>query len=351
MKFADLSGRRTLFFGSTQPYLFVKTAAFFGEPAWIHRVYGADEQRTLRKACHIIEPVIDLLCFDKHLDALAEVEVIFTTWMMPRLESHHLDRMPALRAVFFAAGSVKSFAEPLLERNIVLVSARKVNAIPTAEFAFAQILLSMKGCFRNQREYRNPESIYLAYRGPGNYDESVALLGMGAVGSHLAGLLKPVDVRVLAYDPFLSEARAAALGVELVSLEEAFSRGFVVSNHMPYLPETEGILTADLFALMQPNATFINTARGGIVDQPGMIDVLMKRPDIQALLDVSNPEPPENDSPLFSMPNVFLTAHMAGAINNEVRRLGRACVQEFQAWERGQTLEHAVTMEEVSCMA
>lgn len=328
-----------------------KNAAFFGDPVWIDRVYSPQTKERLHAQCRIIEPVIDLKNFDVHAGLVQEVEVIFSTWGMPRLEEHHLDRMPALRAVFFAAGSVRHFAEPLLKRNILLVSAWRANAIPTSEFAFAQILLAMKGCFRNQREYRNSESFHTAFRGPGNYDEFIALLGVGAVGSRVAELLKMLDVRVLAYDPYLSKERAAVLGVEPVTLEEAFARAFVISNHIPSLLETEGILTSELFASMRPNATFVNTARGAIVDEPGMIAVLKKRPDLQAVLDVTNPEPPKNDSPLFTMPNVFLTAHMAGAINNEVSRLGRACAHEFLAWENGRHLEHAITAEKVACMA
>jgi phosphoglycerate dehydrogenase-like enzyme len=82
-----------------------------------------------------------------------------------------------------------------------------------------------------------------------------------------------------------------------------------------------------------------------------LISVLSRRPDLQALLDVSAPEPPSGDSPLFSLPNVFLTGHMAGAANNEVRRLGRCCVQQFLAWQRGHPPEHAVTPELFSSMA
>lgn len=329
----------------------MKIAAFFGSSSKIDAAYGPAERWELQKHCRFVAPVVDLEDFLSRGDSLREVEVIFSTWTMPCLEASHLDQMPALRVVFFAAGSVRHFAGPLLERNIVVVSAWRANAIPTAEFAFGQILLSMKGCFRNQREYRTPDMLNASYRGPGNYQETVALLGVGAVGTRVAELLRLLDVTVLACDPFLSRERAEMLGVERVSLEDAFSRAFVVSNHMPLLPETEGILTAGLFASMRRDATFINTARGVIVDEPGMVSVLLNRPDLQALLDVSAPEPPDADSPLFSMPNVFLTGHMAGAANNEVRRLGWCCVQQFLEWQRGQPPEHAVTPELFASMA
>ncbi|MDR0532346.1 MAG: hydroxyacid dehydrogenase [Verrucomicrobiales bacterium] len=326
-------------------------AAFFGDPAWIDRVYGPGEKAALFAACRFVEPVINLANFDQHARQLKDVEVVFSTWGMPCLGDGHLDRMPSLRAVFFAAGSVRYFAKPLLDRDILVISAWRANSIPTAEFAFAQILLSMKGGFRNQREYHGPEAMHLAFRGPGNYDESVALLGLGAIGTRVAKFLGMLHVTVLAYDPYLSIERAADLNVERVSLEEAFARAFVVSNHIPHLPETERLLTRELFASMRPNATFINTARGIIVDEAGMIDVLRDRPDLQALLDVTHPEPPVPNSPLFSLPNVCLTSHIAGAINNEVHRLSQTCVREFKAWQKGLPLEHAVTREIAATMA
>lgn len=326
-------------------------AAFFGDIRQIDHVYGPEEKRELHASCRFPLPPVTLENFDAHRDGLGEIEVIFSTWGMPRLEAAHLVRMPSLRAVFFAAGSVKHFAGPLLDRGISVISAWKVNAIPTAEFAFAQILLSLKGAFRNRREFRSPEAMSRAFRGPGGYEESVALLGVGAVGRHVVRLLRQTDVRVLACDPWLPPAEAETLGVEPVSLEEAFARAFVVSCHMPLLPETAGLLTTRLFERMRPDATFINTARGGIVDEPGLISVLARRPDLQALLDVTDPEPPAEGSPLFSLPNVFLTAHLAGAVNHETRRLGRACVSEFLAWKNGRPLAFAVPVEKVACMA
>ena len=326
-------------------------AAFFGDANRLRTVYGPEEEAILREKCNFIDAIIDKSNFDFWLDELRTVEVIFSTWTMPKLKDWHLDRLPSLRAVFFAAGSVRFFAEPLLARNILVVSAWKENAIPTSEFAFAQILLSMKGCFRNQREFCRPEDFATAYQGNGNFGDNVSLLGLGAIGSRVASLLKNCFVNVLAYDPYISRDHAEALGVRLVTLKEAFTSSFVVSNHIPLLPETRGLLTKGLFASMRKNATFINTARGAIVDEKGMIEVLECRPDIQALLDVTYPEPPDEGSPLYHLGNCYLTTHIAGTINHENRRLALACIREFDSWLKGEPLKHEVSLEQLRVMA
>jgi phosphoglycerate dehydrogenase-like enzyme len=208
------------------------------------------------------------------------------------LAPNQLDRLPALRAVFYAAGSVRSFATSLLARDILVVSAWAANAVPVAEFTLAQILLANKGYFRNVAEYRGPEHRRGAFSGRGNFGATVSLLGAGQIGRKLIELLRPFHLRVLVWDPFLSPNDAEALGVEKVQLSEAFARGDVVSNHLANVPDTVGLLNGALFASLPPNATFINTGRGATVNEPEMIRVLRERPDLFALLDVTDPEPP-----------------------------------------------------------
>src|SRR5690606_8819626 len=107
-------------------------------------------------------------------------------------------------------------------------------------------------------------------------------------------------------------------------------RSDVVSLHSPWLPETVGMITGDHFRQMKPYASFINTARGAIIREAEMIAVLQDRPDLTALLDVTYPEPPAPGSPLYTLPNVVLTPHIAGSMDMECRRMGRYMVDELQ---------------------
>jgi len=133
---------------------------------------------------------------------------------------------------------VRGFARPLLRRGITVVSGWAANAVPVAEFTLAQILLANKGYFQNGRECTGTDRYRTAFRGCGNYGTTVALLGAGQIGRKTIELLRPFHLRVIVFDPFLDEVQADDLGVEKVSLEQAFGQGQVVSNHLADVPAT-----------------------------------------------------------------------------------------------------------------
>ena len=141
------------------------------------------------------------------------------------------------------------------------------------------------------------------------------------------------------------------LGVEVVNLETAFRRGQVVSNHLANKPQTERMIRGGHFESLRPGATFINTGRGATVAEDEMIEVLHRRPDLTALLDVTLPEPPTAESALYELPNVFLSNHLAGSANKETVRLADCIIQEFEAWRSGNALRFEVTEDMLERMA
>jgi phosphoglycerate dehydrogenase-like enzyme len=213
------------------------------------------------------------------------------------------------------------------------------------------MLLSCKGYFRNTRQFTSPAGRQQGYRGPGVFGETVGLIGAGMVARALIDLLRPFELRVLVHDPYLGASEAADLGVERAELIELFERSFVISNHLPNLPHLSGVLHGRLFEGMREGATFINTGRGAQVVEPDLIRVLRQRQDLTALLDVTFPEPPEADSPLYELPNVQLSGHIAGSMNDEVVRLADYAIEEFLRWERGEPLRFEVTPERLANMA
>ncbi len=332
----------------------MKRAAFLcGSSDNIERVYGRGRREQLAEVVDLYPAIITGADFADHAAVLPQLEVVFSTWGMPRLEAGQLQQMPALQAAFYAAGSVKSFAAPFLQHGIVLCSGWGANAVPVAEFALAQILLSCKGYFRNTRDCGSSSRrrARQVFSGPGVFGETIGLIGVGMVGRTLARRLQGYALNVLGYDPYLDAANAGELGVEPVDLEELFTRSLVVSNHLPNIPETQGLLDARLFARMRPNATFINTARGAQVDEGALIATLERRPDLTALLDVTSPEPPESDSGFYALPNVQLSSHIAGSINDEVVRMADYMIEEFKRWERGEALHYQVSAAMLETMA
>ena len=111
------------------------------------------------------------------------------------------------------------------------------------------------------------------------------------------------------------------------------------------------MITGRHLAMMKEGATFINTARGAVVREKEMIEVLTQRPDLTAVLDVTDPEPPELDSPLTKLPNVILTPHIAGSAGPECQRLGYYMLQEFQRYLAGEPLKFGITKEAAAKLA
>jgi phosphoglycerate dehydrogenase-like enzyme len=328
-------------------------SAFLAPESNIDYVYGhGRRQKVAERTCLVVPEPIEPKDFNDRIGELANVEILFSTWGIPTFTPQQVESLPNLKAVFYAAGSVKHFAKPLLERGIIVVSAWRANAIAVAHFTLGQILLSTKGFFRNIQEYDGSQSTYdSAFRGAGNYGSTIAVLGAGAIGRQVIELLRPFDANVIVYDPFMPPSLALALDVEQVSLEEAFARGYVITNHLADNPETKGLITGKLLQSMPPNATFINTGRGKTVDPSGLFDLLNNRPDVTALLDVTDPEPPGTDSPLFHLPNAIVSSHIAGAINDEVLRMSDLCINEYDRYRTGQPLRHSVSIEALVCMA
>ena len=146
--------------------------------------------------------------------------------------------------------------------------------------------------------------------GLGLSGKTVGSVGSGNIGGEMFRLLKPFDLgRRLVYDPYLSQERAATLGVELVDLETIFRESDFVAINCPHTAETEGMIGADLFALMRPTAYFVNTARGPIVRQDELTAALQAGQLAGAGLDVFEEEPLPVDHPLIAMENVILSPH------------------------------------------
>jgi phosphoglycerate dehydrogenase-like enzyme len=320
-------------------------ALYIIEPRLLNQVYDAGVREQLARSLSFARPMLTASDITRSTEIFHEVEVILTSWGMPRLEEPLLARFPKLKAVFYGAGSVRDFVTiASWSRGVRIVNASAANAVPAAEFAFAQIVLCLKQAWqlavatRRKRNFSRDTSTLA-----GTFGSTVGLLALGQIGRLVAERLKSLSVSILAYDPLIAPGEANRIGVRLCSLDEVFAQSDVISCHLPLLTDTEGLLRRPQFEAMKPGASFINTARGAVVAEDELIAVLRERPDLLAVLDVTDPEPPAVDSPLFDLPNVVLTPHMAGCVGPECRRLGASIAQDVARYVRGEPLANEIT--------
>ncbi len=334
----------------------MRKALFILEDNIRQRVYPDDLIAQFTEHVELIAPPQSKAQIAAKPSLLQDMEILISSWRCPSLDAAFLAQAPQLNAVFYGAGTIKHIvSDAMWERGIRITHAAAANAVCVAEVVVAQIVLSLKGMWsevarvRQQRTFdkKNKNRAYLGVRGA-----TVGIIGLSMVGRQVIGMLEPYRVRILAYDPYASAQDAAELGIELVSLEDLFAAAAVTSLHAPWLPETEGMVNRQLLQQMPPYSTFINSARGALVDESALIAVLRQRPDIYALLDVTYPEPPLPESALYDLPNVVLTPHTAGAIGiNDTRRLGECMLDELVSYLSTGEMQYEIRREQLPTMA
>jgi phosphoglycerate dehydrogenase-like enzyme len=325
---------------------------FLLDQAAYDKIYGEDHRQQIGYLVAIESPLQTSESISVNLDMLNDIDIIFSGWGCPRFSAELLKHAPNLKVVFYGAGSIRYLvSDEFWSRGIQISSAYQANDVPVAEFTLAQIILSLKGYWHYVLSFKETGRWYEHLPTAGIYGSTVGLISLGMIGRMVARKLKDYQVRVIAYDPYVTPDTAAELGISLCSLEEIFQKADVVTLHTPWLPETEGMIGKEHFLAMKTGAAFINTARGAIVREAEMAEVFQLRPDLYALLDVTYPEPPLANSPLLSMPNVIITPHIAGPGTNECKRNGQYVVEELRRYLQGEPLQFGISREKAAIMA
>ncbi|MEV8587834.1 hydroxyacid dehydrogenase [Streptomyces sp. NPDC051180] len=281
--------------------------------------------------------------------ALADAELLLTCWGATPLTPEVLDRAPRLKAVVHAAGSVKHhITDACWDRGLRVTSAASANALPVAEYTLAAILFAGKRVLGSARRYAElrADHTWLVESAPwGNYRRTVGLVGASRIGRRVIDLLSPFDIEVLLYDPYVD---VAPPGVELVTdLDDLCARSTVVSVHAPQLPSTRHMIGASQLAAMPDGATLINTSRGSLIDEQALLPHLVSG-RLHATLDVTDPELPPPDSPLYTLPNVLLTPHVAGSLGNELHRMTDQALDEIARYVHGEPFAEEVLVDDLT---
>jgi phosphoglycerate dehydrogenase-like enzyme len=280
-------------------------------------------------------------------EQFSDVEIIFSGWLAPVLDEALLICLPNLKAFFYGAGSVRRIVtDAFWERQILLTSSYRANAVPVADFTMASVIFGLKSAWKRCADLKSGV-VAEQVQSPGVYHGSkVGVISLGAIGRLVCERLTGLDLDVYAYDPFAPDSLFEELGVHRVAtLEDLFSSCNVVSLHAPWLPETENLVTGEMIERLPNGATFINTSRGAIVEEASMLEALKARPDIFAVLDLLQDEKTFHNNPLTTLPNVFITPHIAGSQGHECHRMGSFAVEECRRYLNGETPITEITRE------
>jgi phosphoglycerate dehydrogenase-like enzyme len=317
--------------------------------------FRAGELTRLHDLADVGDPVrVDDLDEPELRSRLRDVDVLVTSWGCPLLTRDRLARMPKLQAVFHAAGTVRTFiTDEVWRRNIVVTNAADENAIPVAEFTVAAIVLAgKKAPFLAQEARANRVNWwYLGGRAElSNLGRTIGVVGFSRTGRRVVERLQTLDVDVLVADPFANAAEVAALGAKLADLDDVLRASDILTLHAPELPSTHHLIGARELGVLPDGATIINTARGSIIDTAAL-EGECAAGRLDAILDVTDPEPLPADSPLYDLPNVMITPHIAGSLGSETRRMSNSALDELERFVTGQPPRSPVTPNDLAVSA
>jgi D-3-phosphoglycerate dehydrogenase / 2-oxoglutarate reductase len=257
-----------------------------------------------------------------------------------------IEAAPKLRVVGRAGVGIDNVdVDAATERGVVVMNTPGGNTTTTAELAFfllGALARHIAPAAKSMTEGKWDRKLYSGVEISG---KTLGVLGMGRIGGEVAKRALAFGMRVLAYDPFLTEARAKQLGVELVpDLDGVYRAADFITVHMPVTEQTRGMLNADAFAKMKPGVRIVNAARGEIIEEKDLIAALESKKIAGAALDVFCEEPLAAEHPLRKLPNVVLTPHLGASTKEAQEKCGIEVAEIIAAYLLTGEVRNAVNL-------
>lgn len=250
---------------------------------------------------------------DRFADELATAEALVIR-SATRVTAEMLTRAPALRVIGRAGVGVDNVdLEAATAAGVVVFNAPGGNTIAATELTMGLILSVARMIPAADASIRAGRWDRAAFKGVELKGKTLGLIGAGRIGGEVATRCRAFEMDVIVYDPYLTEERAAELGVGLAGLNEVLEQADFISIHVPLTDETRGICGHDALARMKPTAYVINASRGGVIDESALAAALHSGTIAGAALDVYETEPLAADSPLRDAPNLVLTPHLGAS--------------------------------------
>lgn len=240
-----------------------------------------------------------------------------------RISAEVIRAAPKLKVVGRAGVGVDNIdIEAATDRGVIVMNTPTGNTIATAELTFTHMLAGARPIVQACAGMREGKWDRKKFTGSELNGKTLGVLGLGRIGAEVAKRAMAFQMEVLAYDPYLTESRAKTLGVRQASLDEVIEQAEYITVHMPLTADTTHILNAEAFRRMKDGVRVFNCARGGIIDEAALIEALKSGKVAAAGLDVYEDEPPAEDSPLRSLPNLVLTPHLGASTQEAQENVG-----------------------------
>ncbi len=234
------------------------------------------------------------------------------------------------------------------KRGIVVMNTPGGNTVTTAEHAISMMCALARHIPQADASMKAGRWDKKLYMGVELLNKTLGIIGVGNIGSIVADRAQGLRMNVIAYDPYITEEAAAKMGIELVGLEDLYSRSDFISLHVPSTDETRNLLNMEAFKKMKPGVLIVNCARGGIVNEADMAEALKKGLVAGAAFDVFSKEPMEADSPLLGLDNVILTPHLGASTGEAQENVAIAVAHQIADYLVNGTITNAVNVPSVS---
>lgn len=278
------------------------------------------------------------------LDRIGEADALIVR-SATKADAELFERAPNLKVVGRAGVGLDNVdVEAATRQGVVVVNAPQSNILSAAEHTMALLLAVSRRIPEANTSLRSGKWERSRFEGVELHGKTLAVLGLGRIGTLVAQRAMAFGMRLVAYDPFVSAQRAAQIGVELMDLEDALKVADFVTIHLPKTPETANLLNAERLALLKPEARVINVARGGLVDEQALADAVSSGQIAGAAVDVFVQEPC-TESPLFEHDQIVVTPHLGASTTEAQDKAGLTIAEQVAIALRGDLAPYAVNVD------
>ncbi|MCU1580695.1 MAG: D-3-phosphoglycerate dehydrogenase / 2-oxoglutarate reductase [Microbacteriaceae bacterium] len=277
------------------------------------------------------------------LAALADAAAILVR-SATRVDAEAIAAAPSLKVIARAGVGLDNVdIKSATTAGVMVVNAPTSNIISAAELTIGHILSLARHIPAGHSSLSGGQWKRSKYTGVELFEKTIGIIGLGRIGALITARMQAFGTNVIAYDPYVTSARAQQLGVTLVPLDELLATSDFVTIHMPKTPETTGMISDGQLALMKPTSFIVNVARGGLIDEEALHRALVSKTIAGAGLDVFVSEPP-TDSPLLALDNVVVTPHLGASTDEAQEKAGVSVARSVRLALSGELVPDAVNV-------